>query len=214
MRVDASGVATLTNTQAPQRVLTQMITRQAATVPTSPPAELLPLETLDPGFQRIVYQLREKLQERPVRTRRALMNLMSVSPGALKFAWQYAGYMFRSGPWREAIVAFGVDPRTDPKYRIYQTLMFQISVDDPDKDTTQDKTAWVDERTKFRRSMKGKKKDNDSHIFDGKKLSLDGKVFQVCDVTDSILKGLLATSNLRATCDVSDRASCVISPGK
>ena len=178
-----------------------MITHDAASVPTAPPSQLPALESLDLRCQRAVYQLRGLLEERPIWTRRALTNQVIYAEGVLKYAWQYAGYMFRSGPWREALVRFGLDPRVDPQYRIYQTFMFQISIEE----RKSNKTKWVEERTKYRRVMKGKKRDDQSHIFDGRKISLDGKTWQVCDVTDPLLRRLLATDNLRTTCEVSLR---------
>ena len=41
----------------------------------------------------------------------------------------------------------------------------------------------------------------DTHIFDGKSLSLDGKVWQVCDITDPTIISLAKTKHLREVCD-------------
>lgn len=181
--------------------MTQMITHEVPTVPNKPPTGLPPLETLDEKLQQTIYKVREYLELRPIWTRRALTNVTGISQGTLRAAWQYAGYMFRSGPWREAIVRFGVDPRTDPKYRFYQTLTFQFLLDDRDRDAV--KRKWVEERTKFQRANKGRQRDVESHVFDGYKVSLDGKVWQLCDITDPILRLIMETKNIRSTCDVS-----------
>lgn len=117
----------------------------------------------------------------------------------IKQAFQYVGYMFRSGPWRDAIVKFGIDPRSDPKYRIYQTMMFQIFTRDPDGAGHK---RWEDERTRFAKSMRGKEQNKNSHLFDGKTAHMDGKVWQVCDITDPLLKSLLSTIHLREECDI------------
>ncbi|KAI9828857.1 MAG: tau 95 subunit of transcription factor TFIIIC [Phylliscum demangeonii] len=237
LRVDASGEARLENTQIPHKLLTQMLTHGAARVPTGPHPDLPPLETLSPRAQRFVEQLRRLLEERPLWSRRALTNKTKIPTGLLRSAWQYVGYLFRSGPWREALVRFGVDPRTDPKYRIYQTLMFQIASEDVDKvvgapgddDDEEEDDAdgagedgddgaadggivsrmagqaaprrWKEERSRLQVAMRGQKRDSASHIFDGRRVCLDGKVWQVCDITDPLLKSLLTTDHVRATCD-------------
>ncbi|KAI9781227.1 MAG: tau 95 subunit of transcription factor TFIIIC [Peltula sp. TS41687] len=197
--LDASGVATVTNVSTTVKILTQMVTHSVSTVPNEPPPEICPLEELDDDFQQIVHQVRQYLKLRPVWTRRALTNVMDIPIGTLRAAWQYAGYMFRSGPWREAIIRFGVDPRSDPKYRFYQTMMFQLLLDDRDPDN--DKRKWMEERTKFQRANRGKQRDLESHVFDGHKVSLDGKVWQLCDITDPILRIIMETKNIRSTCD-------------
>lgn len=197
---DASGALTLTNMHAYPKILTPMLPNTVESIPIGPPSELPDVEPTDPRIRHMVQRLRAALAERPIWTRRALSNHLDILESRLKFALQWVGYMFRSGPWRETVVRFGVDPRTDPRYRIYQTLSFQITSDDADKET---KKHWDEERIRYRRLMKGKPRDLQSHLFDGQKVGLDGKVWQVCDITDPVLRRLLGTSNLRSTCDVS-----------
>ncbi|KAI9850602.1 MAG: tau 95 subunit of transcription factor TFIIIC [Thelocarpon superellum] len=196
--LDATGKAVLTNLSTAQKILTVMVTHDDAEIPTTYNPQLPDLRTQDPKVQRTVHRVEELMQERPIWTRRALGNQLDDNTETInKASFQYVGYMFRSGPWREALVRFGVDPRTDAKYRIYQTMMFQIST----KDAERGQTKWEEERTKYRRSKRGKMREMTSHIFDGKGICLDGKVWQVCDITDPILAHLLATTNLRPECD-------------
>ena len=141
------------------------------------------------------------LDERPVWTRRALSNRIAVPEwnNIGKFVYQYVGYTFRSGPWREALIKFGVDPRTDPRYRIYQTMTFRLDRMEPVV------KASVTRNRQSRRGgarVRNKDFDRQSHIFDGVNLNPDGKVWQVCDVTDPLLASILSTSNLRDKCDV------------
>ena len=141
--------------------------------------------------------LRQLLEERPIWTRRAIGNRL-VAPGrewsnVAKHVYQYAGYMFRSGPWRDAVTKFGVDPRSDPKYRIYQTMTFQID----DKEVED-----LEMPNPGGRKIDRKAKNKQSHLFDGKTMRLDGKVWQVCDIVDPLLKSLLDTDNLRDECHV------------
>ncbi len=168
-----------------------------------PDPSLTPFEKLDRPLQVVVEHLRGLLAERPIWTRRAFANVLADQKfgNLVRQGFQYVGYMFRSGPWNNSIIKFGVDPRTDPKYRFYQTLMFQLKKEE----SKAVHKGWEDQRTKYSRSLRGKKRDKRSHIFNGRDVVLDdGKTWQVCDITDPLLKQLLNTDNIRTKCDVSD----------
>ena len=203
--VDASGNVTTFNTQTANKILTQLVSYDVEAIPMGPTDDLEPIDTLEPVIQDLIRMLRKLLDERPLWTRRAISNRLIV-PGRewsniAKRVYQYAGYMFRSGPWRDAVVRFGVDPRTDPKYRVYQTMMFQID----------DKELEKLEKSKGGgRRVRGKAKNRNSHLFNGKTVELDGKVWQVCDIVDPLLKSLLDTTNLRDECDVSSSLSLLL----
>ncbi|KAI9870904.1 MAG: tau 95 subunit of transcription factor TFIIIC [Pleopsidium flavum] len=199
--VDDSGRRVTINTQSAAKVLTHLVAYDVEIVPSKAPTDVASFDTLDSTLQRVITQLHGLLEERPIWTRRAMLNKMSNKEYiyTLKHAFQYVGYMFRSGPWRDAVVKFGVDPRTDPKYRVYQTMMFQIYTREPDAAGPK---RWEDERTRYAKSMRGKEHNKHSHLFDGKRADLDGKVWQVCDITDPLLKSLLDTKFLREECDI------------
>ncbi|TVY44231.1 Transcription factor tau subunit [Lachnellula occidentalis] len=135
----------------------------------------------DPNLQSLVAILKEALEERPIWTRRALVNRLGQSPhlSLLKSAYQYVSYQFKNGPWREALVKYGVDPRSDPKYRIYQTIFFRIS------DDVEPGVLWKDQRRE--QMLRYVRTDPTSHLFDGKHVSLEGRVWQICDITDPLL---------------------------
>ena len=171
-----------------------------------PSDDLEPIDTLEPVMQDLIEMLRQLLEERPIWTRRAIRNRLE-APGrdwnsVAKHVYQYAGYMFKSGPWRDAVVKFGVDPRSDPKYRIYQTMMFQL--DDKGVEDLEIPNPGGHKRGE-------KVKNRLSHVFDGKTVGLAGKTWQVCDIVDPLLKSLLDTENLRDECHV--RASHLIFRG-
>ena len=217
-----------------------MVTYSVSTIPTQPPLELPPVSSLDERTQGAIRVMRGLFDQRPIWTRRALINVCHDLPeSVIKPVFQYAGYMFRSGPWREAIIRFGIDPRTDLKYRVYQTLMFHMAHFDPPQagigaggggggggeegtSTAQNEmarnpknkinkknrkirvksTRWNEDRTRYRHIARGKERHRHSHIFDGQKVILDGNVWQVCDITDPLIKRLLETDKLRDDCDV------------
>jgi general transcription factor 3C polypeptide 5 (transcription factor C subunit 1) len=104
-------------------------------------------------------------------------------------ALRYVCYQFKSGPFREAIVRYGVDPRSGPEYAKYQTVIFA------DRSI---KGRWADPRAKIE-EMKGKIKN--SHIFDGKNFVPDGSVYQICDITDPLITNMLDRCSFREKID-------------
>ena len=173
-------------------------------VPQAPSPDLPPVDTLTPTMQRLIKTALDIMQDRPIFTRRALYNCIPgndwdvLGQNAAKYVYQYAGYMFSSGPWRDALVRYGVDPRTDPSFRIYQTMIFMLETEPKDSRARPDRTR--PERTKPEQVLR-----KESHLFDGVTVSKDGKIWQVCDISEPFLKGLLSTTNLRKECHVSNK---------
>jgi len=203
-QVDSQGNVKMANISVVPRLSNQPVPYNISTIPTGPTSDLPAFETLDPAFRRLVEQARSLFEQRPIWTRRALRNNLSVADwdkvgtSTAKYVYQYVGYMYGSGPWRDAIVRFGVDPRTDPSYGIYQTMMFML--ENEPADNRMNKLG--ESRTKQDSSRAAKAMIRNSHLFDGNNVSLDGKVWQICDITDPLLKSVLSTANLRDTCHV------------
>ena len=172
------------------------------TVPQAPSPDLPAVDTLTPAMQRLVKTALSVAQERPIFTRRALYNCIPgndwdvVGPNSAKNVYQYVGYTFSSGPWRDALVKYGVDPRTDPSFRKYQTMIFMLDTEPKDSRAKFNQTK--PDRTKSEQVLK-----KESHLFDGVTVSTDGKIWQVCDITEPFLKDLLSTTKLRKECHVS-----------
>lgn len=200
--VDRLGNVSTINVHAGAKVANPPVPFDVDIVPQAPSPTLPPVETLTPAMQRLINTARSMLQDRPIFTRRALYNCMPgndwdiLGQNSAKHVYQYAGYMFSSGPWRDALVRYGVDPRTDPSYRIYQTMIFMLE------------TEPKDNRSKFNRTKPDQTKSEqvsrkESHLFDGVTVSKDGKIWQVCDISEPFLKNLLSTTDLRKECHVS-----------
>lgn len=178
----------------------QAIPHDELDVPADALKDLAPLAMLEPAMQRLIGSARLLFDERPIWTRRALHNrvaaedLRVVGSNSAKYMHQYIGYLFDSGPWRDAIVKFGVDPRKDPSLRKYQTMTFAL-----------DKEDFVNGKSTTRKPLRFDSSNlgsRDTHIFDGKTVNLDGKVWQVCDITDPLLRSLLSTTDIREDCHV------------
>lgn len=130
------------------------------------------------------------------------MNLIHWQSETLfKDATQYCGYSFRSGPWKDALVKFGLDPRKDPKYRFYQTAQFQLMPKDQVHAAAQKLPSGTN---KWLRTERYKKDEEPSHVFDGKSITTNGKTWQFCDITDPILYEMIHTEDIRTECDVSE----------
>ena len=184
------GKTSLLNFQAAPKTLTPMVHISIAAIPEKPDS-VPEYATLDSLHKECVDHLRTLFERRPVWTRRALYNNFPKHLQTMvRFSMAHVAYMWRAGPWRDTCVLYGIDPRTDPKYRKYQSVFFQIETG---KSRPLHSTAH--------------QANIDSHIFDGQRLIRDGRCFQLCDVTDPLLEQLINTEELRRTCDVCKKCS-------
>jgi general transcription factor 3C polypeptide 5 (transcription factor C subunit 1) len=164
----------------------------------SPGGEMLP---------RAIEELQKLIDERPLITKRVAINaLPNISESIFKEATQYVGYSFKAGPWRDSLIRYGVDPRKDPKYRFYQTMMFQVDKEAfkqaPESAKPADGKLIPEHKALWARTLRHSKADPSTHIFDGKNITANGKTWQVCDVTDPVVHGIFHTDNFRTECDV------------
>ncbi|PSS00793.1 RNA polymerase III transcription factor IIIC subunit-domain-containing protein, partial [Coniella lustricola] len=169
----------------------------------------------DPMFEDVHRVLQMCMEERPVWTRRSILNRLvtiaydpqhperriptTLSQQVVKHAIQLVGYQFKGGPWRDALVRYGYDPRADASGRIYQTLIFHLRR----LEIGSMGELWQEIRKRGVTGVKGSLDEHVySHIFDGKTYSEDGKVWQVCDIEDPLLKKLFSEAEPRPTCDI------------
>ncbi|KAK4453200.1 transcription factor tau subunit sfc1 [Podospora aff. communis PSN243] len=168
----------------------------------------------DPQVALIMTEMRLAMEERPIWTRRSMWNRLGSkfaslpkSGSLVRHCLQYAGYQFKGGPWRDALVKYGLDPRSDPKYRIYQTLIFKlhktrIGTVGRSWQAVRRNELGVTNFGKYWLEMGDENADVDTHVFNGEAFSTDGKVWQVCDITDPLLAKLFAGAEVRSDCDV------------
>jgi len=171
-------------------------------VPTARPPELLAEEHLEAGWQHAIKELRALLEERPIATKRMIRNTFNakkIRDYHLKAAFAYCGYVFTKGPWRDAIVKYGLDPRKDPKYRKYQILMFKLN---------ESGATWLNNKSYWKKTAQHVQPGvlgTDDHTFNGKTIGvIEGKQWQLCDISDPLIRRILDTPNLRPNCDLSD----------
>ncbi|KAJ5626616.1 hypothetical protein N7528_004043 [Penicillium herquei] len=213
-----SGQMITVNTQQAEKVRTHLISHDVTEVPSKPQESLPPIDTLDVGLRATIDLLRELFDRRPAWTRRAIRNHLQSDEQRylLRLAIPYVGYIFRAGPWRDAIVKLGIDPRTDPKYREYQTFMFRLLPREAelDRDSGSRRNPW----TRLDPEVLPFSENRDSYIFTGNlPIRADGRIWMICDIVDPLIRGLLFPSenkdprildhgpHLRETCEsVSD----------
>lgn len=175
------GKTIIFNPQAAPRTLTPILYLFTSPVPTKP-LNIKPYKNLQKAERLCVDILRKLFAERPIWSRRALFNHMPENLRSLvRWTMVHVGYMWRSGPWRDTCVSYGIDPRLDPSFRKYQTVIFMTSI-------------WKHGRSDL--------DENESHIFDGKGACRDGRSFQLCDVTDPLVLRVIGTQKIRKFCDV------------
>ncbi|EQL30937.1 hypothetical protein BDFG_06691 [Blastomyces dermatitidis ATCC 26199] len=210
--IGPSGEITTTNTQQIVKVLTHLVACDVPSVPTAPRENCPPIHTLDKPLQETIAILQSLFETRPAWTRRGLRNHLTTNEQkyALRLAVPYVGYIFRSGPWRDAIVKFGHDPRLHPSSCVYQTFMFrtlpssiteQLENDHAGtpapRNTSTTTSVSTRRKTLPRASATSTGGDQSaatrpSHIFTGQApLPRDGKMWMICDITDPILARLL-----------------------
>ncbi|KAH8701977.1 RNA polymerase III transcription factor IIIC subunit-domain-containing protein [Talaromyces proteolyticus] len=220
---DTAGNISSINTQTPNKVLAHLVPYDIPEVPSKPREELAPVSSLDPDLRATIAAVEALFSERLAWTRRALRNHLKAPEhrSSLRYAIGYVGYTFRSGPWRDAIVKLGHDPRTDVEFRKYQTFVFRVQARQPD--VARDGGGSAAKRhsgvrdTVESRDFSGldistiptvtKDEMPDSHLWTGKApLPLDGKIWMLCDIVDPIIKNIFYPANpapdfLRKECD-------------
>ncbi|KAL2842395.1 RNA polymerase III transcription factor IIIC subunit-domain-containing protein [Aspergillus pseudoustus] len=210
--LDTSGNITTVNTQQAAKILTHLVPYDIETVPSRPRDNCPAIETLDPVLRDTITLVKSLFDARPAWSRRALRNQLQTLEQryALRHAIPHVGYIFRSGPWRDAILRFGHDPRTDPASRMYQTTMFRIL---PREAETARDGAGGRRHTLPRPNElitpEAAATSTGSHLFTGTPpLPLDGRMWMFCDIMDPLLTSILAPSDplpegfLREKCDI------------
>lgn len=160
----------------------------AVKVPAGPPPNPLQTQMSQHTILECVEQLRALLHKRPMVTKRVVVSAL---PHFKAYAWPEAtervGYFFNNGPFRDILIQYGIDPRTHPKYRFYQMMTFKF-------DRNRKLKASGVERTEAT--------ERNSAMFDGTTANAKAGSYQICDITDPLLYGLLRTDNIRKECDV------------
>ncbi|KTW29797.1 hypothetical protein T552_01002 [Pneumocystis carinii B80] len=175
----------LVNKSKAPRIWSISVPWETETVPAEPHVKLPNIP--EQNIQNILNLLKVLFEERPIWTRRAITYKVNEKDSGmsvyLKYALAYVAYHWRSGPWRDTYVKYGVDPRTDQKYRFFQTVSF---------------TYRPSENLDNANLSPQEKEESNSPIFTGQTLYQQTRIFQIIDITDCLLVQLLGKIPLRA----------------
>ncbi|EJF63038.1 hypothetical protein DICSQDRAFT_179694 [Dichomitus squalens LYAD-421 SS1] len=159
--------------------------------------------------KNILKKLEELFQERPVWTRAAIFNqFMPLEVRDIintKYLLPLVSYVFEDGPWRDTYVRLGYDPRVDPEARFYQRLYFRNvnhPIVRPSVVTRRQEQRNESAQVRFS-GMDGRR----SHVFDGQVVTSETAAFQLCDITDAMLKEMIEADDedsLREACNERD----------
>lgn len=177
-----TGKKTLYNLQRATKVFTHQSQYDDPVWPDKPHPKCPPLSQQSPAFQEVCKTVKDLFEQRPLWTRRALVNQLPVDVPlqTIRHATAYVCFAIRSGPWRDVLCKFGVDPRKDRSYRKHQTVLVQLV----NRHKPNSREDFI--RT-WHRSL-----DQESHIFTGKSnIPTDGKSWQLCDLHEPHLKALV-----------------------
>lgn len=161
-------------------------------VPTEAP-DLPPEPQLEPeemkARQICSTALQECFKNRPVWTKNALMQYSpSIAWTTMRNLMPHIAFKYRNGPFRQCFVRYGYDPRQEPSSFYYQILDLRITVVDGN------------------RSKSSERAPSESHKpskWTGQKLEKN-MVFQLCDIHESRLQGIINSVPCREECDEQD----------
>ena len=175
-----------------------MLEKDTPSVPQGPSRQLDPLASTGPAMQLCVSNLKTLFAEKPISTRRAIFNMYldRYGPGSsdsakdnwrpiLRFALPYVCYMFKSGPYRDAYVLFGIDPRKESKWAKYQTAIFYF------------RSGHKPKQWESQNNVERLWRERRNHVFTGKEVGCQVGSFLFEDILDPMLRRIIDESSLR-----------------
>ncbi|KXN87859.1 Transcription factor tau subunit sfc1 [Leucoagaricus sp. SymC.cos] len=163
--------------------------------------------------QTLLAKLIERFKERPIWTRSSLFNQFPPSEARdilnSKPLLPLVCYVFQDGPWRDTLVKFQYDPRKEPRARFYQRLYFRNAnhpISRPSVVTRrQDRSSTSIQARNLSEHGESEVDKKSSHIFDGKIITKETAAFQLCDISDPMLKSMIQDpDSLRDVCHERD----------
>ncbi|KAF8626707.1 hypothetical protein AX15_004720 [Amanita polypyramis BW_CC] len=163
--------------------------------------------------KKILNRLYELFKKRPIWTRTSLLSQFSNAEAReimnSKLFLPLVCYVFQDGPWRDTLVRFGYDPRINPAARFYQRLYFRNAnhpIARPSVTTRrQERTTVLPRMHGYGHGVDNESERSQAHIFDGKNLTKETAAFQLCDIDDPMLKGMIDdANNVREECNERD----------
>ncbi|KAI9249127.1 RNA polymerase III transcription factor IIIC subunit-domain-containing protein [Phascolomyces articulosus] len=177
---------------------------EEAKVPEGPQFDTDLLKTEE---QTLADELKKLFEERVIWTRVGILNHVEASRQRyLRGALNTVAYTFRTGPWRECWIKYGIDPRIDKKYHIYQHLGIRGLFDFMDARVPTGTRKGFNRVVKqsianAKKEITANREENVNLIFDGKNAPPKSAVICLVDVTDPDFQVLLNSPKyLKSVC--------------
>ncbi|KAF0391087.1 hypothetical protein F8M41_010778 [Gigaspora margarita] len=162
------------------------------TIPEGPPPDVV-----KPAYQpspESAARIKKLFAERPIWTRLALMNnLPACDRRSIKMLLPMVAYLMLNGPWRDCWLRYGYDPRKNKEARFYQATDIRNNRRPVRLERAKrllrvqaDLTNEMDEL-----SLLPENYIKTTHIFDGKTAERDVAIYQLCDVTDPLMRSII-----------------------
>lgn len=172
---------------APDRLETANTTSNPAT---RNKLQYVPDAELPAELQPTVTTLNTFLHQRPIASRLVLANsLPEISIFKLNTTLPWITTKTREGPWKDCVIKRGIDPTSDPQYRLYQVVACRPQRSGKTKDADREDT------------------DSGSHVFDGV-TKMKGRTYQLCDITDPVMAPVVHTPVFRSREEGYGGSSC------
>ncbi|CAG8684814.1 1819_t:CDS:2, partial [Cetraspora pellucida] len=170
-----------------------------------------------------VARIQKLFAERPIWTRLALMNNLPVCDRrSIKMLLPMVAYLMLNGPWRDCWMRYGYDPRKNKEARLYvnYSALCAFHTDYRNKQSYMDSYSYqVTDIRNNRRPVRLERAKRllrvqadlttemdelsllpenyikTTHIFDGKTAERDIAIFQLCDITDPLMRSLIDSSD-------------------
>ncbi|EDQ92247.1 uncharacterized protein MONBRDRAFT_23213 [Monosiga brevicollis MX1] len=199
------------------------------TVPAEPAMELSPTELTDATRAAAYERLKELFKRQPIWPLKGITEELQHDVDHSTMGWlvkvplRSVAYNFKSGPWRSLHIAYGYDPRADPKAHKFQTVDWRSQ--------RNNHNAIAAKRSSLARAtgQAAIAQGNDSHMFvllhagtgvdHVSSLSLTSCSclchYMICDLHDEDIQALVQKRPLRSKCHrqdflrlMSERCSC------
>ncbi|KAI9497095.1 RNA polymerase III transcription factor IIIC subunit-domain-containing protein [Zychaea mexicana] len=160
-------------------------------IPTSPKFDLTVLKADE---RALADEIKKLFEERPVWTRVALLsNIAHSKHSSLRGALNANAYTFRTGPFRECWIKYGIDPRKDQKYHVYQNVDIRGTMELSHSRMGRRGTNRLLEAKIHKTPLSNEvnEEQRTSHLFDGRGAVPKSALLCLCDVTDTDFKTLI-----------------------
>ncbi|ORX49133.1 hypothetical protein DM01DRAFT_1338319 [Hesseltinella vesiculosa] len=144
---------------------------------------------------QVIDKLKELYKSRPIWSKTALKYRLTLDERKyLNDALPHFAYTFQTGPWRDCWIPYGLDPRKNKKYHIYQQLDFRISPQAKTKVRAQ-RALHVRNHVDQDARRGGLPSEPSVYEFDGERIPSRSAWFQMCDITDPDFVDIICNPN-------------------